>query len=401
MTDAAEPIAWAEVAELPSITVEESDLDILELVQLLAGSRVGLTRAGAERTGEHRRVVLRDVESTPLAILTLAGESAEVRTLRALGAATATEADIAVLVHGMPSKAELGELEVMIGDRGRVHWLVLAGRGRGGRERVAQVAALLPTLSGGSHRISRIPWPSRAGGEFLLLERLPTDAALAALVGADRHFAVGQRGQGAVAADRGGSVLFFTGLSGSGKSTVAQAVRDALELRSSRPVTLLDGDDMRRMLTADLGFDEASRNTNVRRVSWVAALLAGNGAIAITALIAPFAKVREEAREMAEKAHADFVEVWVSTPLAECERRDRKGLYALARAGKIPDFTGIDSPYEAPASPDLVIDTSQTSLADAVEQVLAELAARAAQRGAGALLDRPDDLATGGQIHGI
>lgn len=170
-------------------------------------------------------------------------------------------------------------------------------------------------------------------------------------------------------------MLFFTGLSGSGKSTVAKAVHEALELRTEREVTLLDGDDVRRLLSAGLGFDAAGREANVRRVSWVAALLARGGGIAITALIAPFAKGRAEARGFAEP-ESTFLEVWVSTPLEECERRDRKGLYAQARAGKIPEFTGISSPYEAPTHADVVIDTTEVGLQNAVEIVLAALAAK-------------------------
>jgi len=175
-------------------------------------------------------------------------------------------------------------------------------------------------------------------------------------------------------------VVFLTGLSGSGKSTVAKALHDTLEQRTDREITLLDGDDVRRLLSAGLGFDVAGREANVRRVSWVAAQLGRHGGIAITALIAPFAAGREEARRFAEVG-ADFLEVWISTPLPECERRDRKGLYAQARAGQLPNFTGIDSPYEEPGDADLVIDTTGTSVDEAVELVLAELEARAARRG--------------------
>ena len=167
-------------------------------------------------------------------------------------------------------------------------------------------------------------------------------------------------------------MIFFTGLSGSGKSTVAKSLRDALEQRSDREITLLDGDDVRRMLSAGLGFDVTGREANVRRVSWVAAQLARHGGIAITALIAPFAEGRAQARKMALDG-ADFLEVWVSTPLEECERRDRKGLYARARAGQLRGMTGIDDPYEEPVNAELTIDTTSMTVIEAIEVVLGYL----------------------------
>ncbi|MFD1723026.1 adenylyl-sulfate kinase, partial [Amnibacterium endophyticum] len=167
-----------------------------------------------------------------------------------------------------------------------------------------------------------------------------------------------------------GAVVLFTGLSGSGKSTVAKAL--AARLRD-RPVTLLDGDEVRRMLSAGLGFDAEGRALNVRRIGWVAAEVARAGGTAIAAPIAPFAAGRAEVRAMAEAAGAPFVLVHVATPLEVCEARDRKGLYADARAGRIADFTGISSPYEEPLDADLVIDTSTTGVEDAVEAVLTVL----------------------------
>ena len=164
-----------------------------------------------------------------------------------------------------------------------------------------------------------------------------------------------------------GLVVFFTGLSGSGKSTVARGLVDRLH-ETDRSLTVLDGDVARRMLSSGLGFSREDRDTNIRRLGWVAAEVARHGGIAVLAPIAPFAATRAEVRRMVE-ANGDLVLVWISTPLEECERRDRKGLYAKARRGEIPDFTGISSPYEAPEDADLVIDTTDMSIEDAVDEV--------------------------------
>jgi sulfate adenylyltransferase len=170
-----------------------------------------------------------------------------------------------------------------------------------------------------------------------------------------------------------GLVILFTGLSGSGKSTVARAVVDRLAEIGGRSVTLLDGDVVRRNLSAGLGFSRADRDRNVRRIGYVAAEIARHGGVAVCAPIAPFAATRAEVRNMAEE-YGDFLLVHVSTPLEECERRDRKGLYARARAGEIPDFTGISSPYEIPDDADLVLDTSQMAISQARDRVLDFLA---------------------------
>jgi len=166
-----------------------------------------------------------------------------------------------------------------------------------------------------------------------------------------------------------GLVLFFTGLSGSGKSTVAQAVAQCLEIE--RTVTLLDGDRVRRLLSSGLGFSRADRNTNVARIGFVAAEIARHGGIAVCAPIAPYASTRAGVRVMAAEADAAFLLVHIATPLAECERRDRKGLYARARAGLIPEFTGISDPYEEPDDADLVLDTTGRDIDGCVDEVLA------------------------------
>ena len=173
-----------------------------------------------------------------------------------------------------------------------------------------------------------------------------------------------------------GFSLFFTGLSGSGKSTLAQAVLARLLETSSRPVTVLDGDEVRRHLSKGLGFSREDRDANITRIGFVASEVVRHGGIVICAPIAPYANARAEARQLVE-AHGRFVEVHVATPLETCEARDRKGLYAAARAGKIKGFTGIDDPYEAPVAPELRIDTSQVSVNAAADQVWEWLQAQA------------------------
>jgi adenylyl-sulfate kinase len=167
-----------------------------------------------------------------------------------------------------------------------------------------------------------------------------------------------------------GAVVLLSGLSGSGKSTIARALVDVLD----PPVTLLDGDVVRRHLSRGLGFSRADRDTNIERIGWVAAEVAKHGGTVVCAPIAPYAETRERVRRMVVEAGARFLLVWVATPLAVCEERDRKGLYAAARRGEITGFTGIDDPYEEPADADLVIDTSQLPVARAVAEVQALLA---------------------------
>ncbi|TDQ54854.1 adenylyl-sulfate kinase [Actinorugispora endophytica] len=168
-------------------------------------------------------------------------------------------------------------------------------------------------------------------------------------------------------ADRG-LTLFFTGLSGSGKSTVARGVAERVR-RAGRTTTLLDGDVVRRMLSSGLTFSRADRDLNIRRIGYVAAEIARHGGVAVCAPIAPYAATRAEVRRMAEDT-GDFFLVHVATPLEVCEARDRKGLYARARAGEIPEFTGVSDPYETPEDADLVIDTSLDTEAESVARVI-------------------------------
>jgi len=166
-----------------------------------------------------------------------------------------------------------------------------------------------------------------------------------------------------------GLAVFFTGLSGSGKSTIARGLAEALTERGDRTVSLLDGDHVRQLLSAGLTFSRADRDLNIARIGYVAAEVARHGGIAICAPIAPFAEARAAARQMVTEV-GDFLLIYVSTPVDVCAARDRKGLYAKARAGLIKGFTGVSDPYEEPRDADLVLDTSAMTRQQAVDAVL-------------------------------
>ncbi|WP_111428325.1 bifunctional sulfate adenylyltransferase/adenylylsulfate kinase [Rhodobacteraceae bacterium DSL-40] len=171
---------------------------------------------------------------------------------------------------------------------------------------------------------------------------------------------------------RQGFTVFFTGLSGSGKSTIANALMVKLMEMGGRPTTLLDGDVVRKHLSSELGFSKEHRDINIRRIGYVASEITKNGGIAICAPIAPYTATRAAVREMIE-AYGAFVEVHVATTVEECERRDRKGLYKLAREGKIKEFTGISDPYEAPANPEVRLETEGNDVDYCAQQVLLKL----------------------------
>lgn len=173
-----------------------------------------------------------------------------------------------------------------------------------------------------------------------------------------------------------GATVWFTGLSGSGKSTVAALV-ERLLIQSGRPAYVLDGDNLRHGLNSDLGFSAADRAENVRRTAHAAALLAEAGTVAVVSLVSPYARDRDAARALHAAGGLPLVEVWVDTPLAECERRDPKRLYARARAGEITGMTGLDDPYEAPIVPEVTVRGAQEGVGEAVERIMVALRAAA------------------------
>lgn len=170
-----------------------------------------------------------------------------------------------------------------------------------------------------------------------------------------------------------GAILWFTGLSGAGKSTLAHAVEEELHQNGYRTF-VLDGDNIRHGLCSDLGFTPEDRIENIRRVGEVAKLFMQAGIIVLTAFISPYRVERERVRGLVE--HGDFIEIYCDSPVEICESRDVKGLYKKARAGLIPEFTGISSPYETPLNPELIVSTGKTSLESCVQQVISELKLR-------------------------
>ena len=218
----------------------------------------------------------------------------------------------------------------------------------------------------------------RALGEFILIDRVSNMTCACGVIrhhlnrgenviwqqlDITRDFRARQLGQTPL-------VLWFTGLSGSGKSTLANAVEKELVAREMHTM-LLDGDNIRMGINRNLGFEEKDRIENIRRVSEIAKLMNDAGLIVLTSFISPYAEDRRRAREII--GGASFVEIYVSTPIEECEKRDVKGLYKKARAGEIKNFTGIASPYEVPENPDIVIDTTDKSLAESVDYIINEL----------------------------
>ena len=188
-----------------------------------------------------------------------------------------------------------------------------------------------------------------------------------------RHEGVVSRGDRERLLGQRGCVAWFTGLSGSGKSTVSRVVEDKLTA-AGKLVYVLDGDNVRHGLCADLGFSDADRTEIIRRIGHVAALMADTGAIVLTAFISPFRSDRQQVRDVV--GDRDFLEVFVDAPIEVCESRDPKGLYKKARSGEIPEFTGISSPYEAPEAPAVHLRTGELSLDECAAAVQATLEQR-------------------------
>lgn len=168
---------------------------------------------------------------------------------------------------------------------------------------------------------------------------------------------------------RQGFTVFFTGLSSSGKSTIAFALQSALLQRGGRPVSVLSGKKIRGLLSSELGFSKADRDLNMRRIGYVASEVTKSGGVAILTAISPYEEGRRTCRELISR-HGGFFEIYLSTSLSMCEERDGKGLYARARQGLISDFTGISDPYEPPRNPERTIDTARVSVADAVQSII-------------------------------
>ena len=288
-----------------------------------------------------------------------------------------------VPVTGPLAERDLAELREL----GPLLLLVLNGTGTGDLSPVAMVratlaaAALLPDAE-----VVTVPLPSHDDAEtdhdlgVQVVRTYAGDDAVHALRGRGEDEGYPETVAAVVAEDRPapeeqGLVVFFTGLSGSGKSTIARALLDRLLERGGRTVTSLDGDVVRRNLSAGLTFSRADRETNIRRIGWVAAEISRHGGVAVCSPIAPFDQTRQQVRQMVDDAGGAFFLVHVATPVEECERRDRKGLYAKARRGEIPDFTGISSPYEEPADADVRVDTTGRSIEECLDEVVDALAA--------------------------
>jgi len=389
---------------MSEIALSAADLDLLEL-GLVTGLHLGPSAPS----------VLTDPERTPVAELSADGVLTPLRPLAprpeldvehvvGITDPTVRGASGAVVFDALPTRSQIAVADALPG--GRVAWIALTGRDRrrvpaGVLLRAVRSAASAWTARTGRAAIVvalpwsldarpvRLPMPAVLDGADALAAWLASSFDLAGTVvlgESDEHRALATLERGALDAARAlfpsevlpfhrgeresGLVLLFTGLSGSGKSTLARAVAAALS-GGGAVVSVLDGDEVRQLLSSGLGFDEAGRVLNVRRIGWVAAQIAAVGGTAIAAPIAPFAAGRAEVRRMAEESGARFVLVHVSTSLAVCEARDRKGLYAAARAGRITDFTGISSPYEVPTDADVTIDTGSTTVDDAVAAVLA------------------------------
>ncbi|WP_081744696.1 adenylyl-sulfate kinase [Arthrobacter sp. H14] len=417
---------WQEVLHEPSHSLDYSILDTLEL---LMGGLLGTTsymlpgqvpsnlpveplltvpRGVAEKATEYGALLLADPDGTPLARLEvtsteaappdavyLAGpltplqkpEHSAARDLRITAPFNASGTVQIVAAFDCAPTAEQLALAVATAQKSdaQLHLIALSGAGDATDNQLAKLLAAVRACAGPLEKAEAnlLVVPDYAAtthegegsiGDFVL-RRLGAREVL-------NFSSLHEPARSDTASPRpGGMVVLFTGLSGSGKSTVARAVLEQIQTIDDRQAILLDGDDVRRFLTAGLGFTREDRNTNVERIGWVASLISSAGGIAVCAPIAPFDESRKRVREFAERA-GQYILVHVSTPLEVCERRDRKGLYAKARAGLIPDFTGIDSPYDEPADADYVVDTSVTSVKEATDAVLRLIAQHSAIPGA-------------------
>jgi sulfate adenylyltransferase len=290
-------------------------------------------------------------------------------------------------VREIPRWRSPHSVHIELAERGWSEPAAWVGRPTDGTDLPAQVLALLPVAGTGPDAAvisaAAAAWASVAQGRDVVVVPVPVTAAAPEIGWAELAGAYGARLLGSdvepVPPRTGGLAVMFTGLSGAGKSTIAGRLVELL-LEAGYTVTLLDGDEVRTHLSAGLGFSKADRDTNVRRIGWVAAQIAKHGGLAVCAPIAPYAATRADARRLVEEAAGlgSFALVHVATPLEECEARDRKGLYAKARRGEIPEFTGISDPYEAPTDAEITIDTRRSSIDDSARRVLAHVLAATA-----------------------
>lgn len=406
------------------VTLDADGLDLLEQVLMGARSLRTMEEALGIDDALPGDVSLHDSENTPVARI----RGGLITPLRPLAQGVGPQWDpavrrrpddvrdasragggpvVALVLHTPPTLAELDEALATVAARGAntLIFAALVSRSRGsdaaafsprvgpnGLVRAIQGVAEDFLLSGQATRIVplAIPWPlrplnPRSKREGEIRELLAAYGATTILIGEDQSELNEKEARkllpaasrieherARLAPRHAPATIFFTGLSGSGKSTIARAVAERLLDVSATEIVLLDGDEIRRRVSQDLGFDRASRNTNVARIAEAAAQVVTSGGIAIAAPIAPFAEGRARARETASAA-GPFLLVHISTPLEVCEARDRKGLYAKARAGEVKEFTGISSPYETPTDADLVIDASVVPVEHAVDQILEEL----------------------------
>jgi len=357
--------------------------------------------AGRERGG----IELTDPEGVPLAVVQVertypaesgrVGVIGRVRSLpgtvsRAFGRLYLTPADsrttfapdtVTFVMQAPPTVEDLHELDEVLHGRPPM-FLVLAGEGRATRWSTTGLirSAVIVARRYRGGQVVVVPAAVRddEARDEAFRSAIARTYAPDAIVHAQGRGSYDEQVAAVLRADRPegldqGIVVLFTGLSGSGKSTIAQALRDRLLESAHRTVSFLDGDRVRRNLSRGLSFSVEDREANLERIGWVAAEVARHGGTAICSPIAPFDRSRRFIRRAAAEAGAAFVLIHVATPLEECERRDRKGLYARARRGEVENFTGISSPYEVPSDADVVIDTTGRSVADELDEVLGHL----------------------------
>lgn len=380
-----------ETFHLPVVTLPDGDLDALEL--LLGGlindelsypigaAGTLLPLPGIPKPADESGVLLADRDRTPLARARWAADAADpvsaqrrltggvVRVARAEHGPfrghriTAPLPDVPVILFdGAPTPAMLERIRLSAAASNQaVHLVMVTSTAEFRNPR-------FPGVLGELEAAARLLGAS-APGVLVIPPGIPASVPVSRL---RAQVLLDLRASAASRTAEAGMVILLSGLSGSGKSTVGRELLDRIRRIDRHRAVLLDGDDIRQFLSKGLGFGREDRETNVERIGWVAARISEAGGIAICTPIAPFAETRDKCRNLALES-GGFLLVHVSTPLEVCEQRDRKGLYAKARAGLIADFTGISSPYEAPVAPDLSIDTSEVPVATAVDMIIERL----------------------------